>query len=113
MNATATAHCVVDAQRRCAHVLHAISARDDAQSGGSIVPLSRTTTDHEEIRNWVEERGGMPAAVKATERRGDPGILRIDFPGYSGEGRLDRIEWDEFFRKFDESGLAFVYQERT
>src|SRR4051794_11073762 len=72
-----------------------------------IVPLSKTTTDHEQIRSWVEERGGWPAAVKATERRGDPGILRIDFPGFSGEGRLERIDWDEFFRKFDESGLAF------
>lgn len=41
------------------------------------------------------------------------GASRIDFPGYSGEGKLDPISWDEFFEKFDESNLAFVYQEVT
>lgn len=75
-----------------------------------------TTTDHETIRKWVEERGGWPASVKRTRgQRGkdDPGIIRIDFPGYSGEGSLDRIGWDEFLKKFDENKLAFVYQEAT
>jgi hypothetical protein len=75
-----------------------------------------TTTDHEAIRRWVEERGGWPASVKRTrgERgKGDPGIIRIDFPGYSGEGSLDRIGWDEFFSKFDDNKLAFVCQEAT
>jgi hypothetical protein len=75
---------------------------------------SKTTTDHETIRSWVEERGGTPARVKNTERgSGDAGLLRIDFPGYSGEGKLEAIEWDEFFDKFEESQLAFVYQDKT
>ena len=26
---------------------------------------------------------------------------------------LEEIEWDEFFQKFDESDLAFLYQDRT
>lgn len=75
--------------------------------------LTRTTTDHEEIRRWVEERGGWPAEVARTERDGDTGIIRIDFPGYSGEGSLQRISWDDWFDKFDRSNLAFVYQEET
>ncbi len=29
---------------------------------------SNTTTDHDEIRKWVEERGGSPAIVKAQSR---------------------------------------------
>ncbi len=28
---------------------------------------TRTTTDHDEIRRWVEEHGGTPASVKGTE----------------------------------------------
>lgn len=75
--------------------------------------LSRTTTDHDEIRRWVEERGGTPAEVASTAREGEPGILRIDFPGYSGEGKLQGLDWDTWFQKFDRSGLAFVFQETT
>lgn len=75
---------------------------------------SQTTTDHEAIRGWVEERGGWPAEVESTARgEGDTGIIRIDFPGFSGEGQLRRIDWDEWFDKFDGSGLAFVYQDTT
>lgn len=73
-----------------------------------------STTDHEEIRAWVEKRGGKPATVKGTgSKKDDTGILRIDFPGYSGEDSLEEISWDEFFSKFDESGLQFLYQEKT
>ncbi len=75
---------------------------------------SRTTIDHDEIRRWAEERGAVPSAVIGTSRRGqDPGIIRLDFPGYSGEGKLEEISWDEFFEKFDENGLALVYQQET
>jgi hypothetical protein len=73
---------------------------------------SHVTTDHEEIRRWVQERGGHPAIVKGTESR-DSALLRIDYPGFSGEERLEQISWDEFFRVFDENKLAFLYQERT
>jgi hypothetical protein len=76
--------------------------------------VSNTTTDHETIRQWTEERGGSPAAVEGTSRgEGDPGMIRIDFPGYSGEGKLRPISWDEWFGKFDASGLALVYEDTT
>ncbi len=74
---------------------------------------SRTTRDHDTIRRWAEERGGYPATVERTERGGEPGVLRIDFPGYSGEESLERISWEEFFRKFDEKNLVFLYQDET
>jgi hypothetical protein len=73
---------------------------------------SNTTTDHEEIRRWVEEHGGKPARVKGTGDGDDPGMLRIDFPGGAGEDRLEHISWDDWFQKFDENGLAFLYQEK-
>src|SRR5579884_2816561 len=74
---------------------------------------SKTTRDHEEIRRWAEERGGKPSHVKSTESGEDIGILRIDFPGYSGEGSLEPIGWDDWFEKFDERNLALLYQEET
>jgi len=72
---------------------------------------SQTTTDHDTIRKWAEQRRGRPATVRATEEDGHAGILRIDFG--PKEEALEEIEWSEFFRKFDESGLAFLYQDRT
>jgi hypothetical protein len=74
---------------------------------------SKVTTNHDEIRRWVEKRGGHPARVKDTERRGSTGLLRIDYPGYSGGDTLEEISWDEFFEGFDENNLAFLYQEKT
>lgn len=71
------------------------------------------TTDHETIRRWVEQRKGHPATVKATKEGDEPGLLRIDFPDYSGERTLEAISWEEFFDKFDREHLAFLYQEET
>ena len=74
---------------------------------------AKATIDHDEIRAWVEERGGCPARVKRSGRGGDPGILRIDYTGYSGKDTLEKIPWDEFFRWFDENELAFLHQDTT
>lgn len=46
---------------------------------------AKKSTKREEIRKWVEQRGGKPATVKRTADHDDLGLLRIDFPGYSGE----------------------------
>ena len=73
---------------------------------------TKTTTDHDEIRRWVEEHGGKPASVRGTENGGGPGVLRIDFPGGAGEDQLEHIGWDDWFQKFDSENLAFLYQER-
>lgn len=77
-------------------------------SGGTII-----TTDHDEIREWAEARGAKPAAVAGTGKKGQTGLLRLDFPGYSGGGSLEEISWEEFFEKFDEQGLALLHQETT
>lgn len=73
---------------------------------------AKTTTDHKEIQKWAEERQGKPSSVKGTEGKGNAGLLRINFPGYK-EGSLDDISWEDFFAKFDENKLAFLYQEKT
>lgn len=69
---------------------------------------SHKTTDHDEIRKWAEARDGHPAKV---DTGGKGGILRIDFG--EPEDNLTLIEWDEFFKIFDENKLDFLYQEET
>jgi hypothetical protein len=71
------------------------------------------TTDHEVIGRWAEERGVKPARVVGTGANGDVGLIRLMFPGTGGarNENLEEISWDDWFRKFDESGLAFVYDE--
>lgn len=56
---------------------------------------------------------GCPLTREATASSGDPGILRTDFPGYSGEESLTEISWDDWFRKFDDKDLVLLYQETT
>ena len=72
---------------------------------------TQSTRDHDTIRRWAEERDGRPASVRGTGDGEDAGILRIDFPGGAGEDQLEHIGWDEWFRKFDENDLEFLYQE--
>lgn len=74
---------------------------------------AQITTDPDEIRHWVQERGGYPATVNGTGDSENAGVLRIDYPGFSGEGTLQRITWEEFFDKFDQADLVFLYQEET
>lgn len=69
---------------------------------------SHTTRDHDTIRTWAEARDGHPAKV---DTGGKGGILRIDFG--EPEENLTRIDWDEFFRIFDDNGLEFLYQDET
>lgn len=66
-------------------------------------------TDHDEIRSWAEKNGGRPAAVKDTGKKGDPGVLRLDF-GEADEG-LEEISWDDWFAAFDENKLALLRSE--
>ncbi len=72
---------------------------------------AKTTTDHNEIRAWVESRDGRPAKVKCVGEQEGEGILRIDFPGGAGEESLEPIPWEEFFDIFESRNLAFLYQE--
>jgi hypothetical protein len=73
---------------------------------------TRVTTDHEEIRRWVEEHGGQPAMVRGTRDESGSGVLRIDFPGGAGEDDLEPVSWDEWFEVFDNNNLGFLYQEQ-
>lgn len=74
---------------------------------------AKTTVDHDEIRQWVESRGGKPTTIEGTPKEGEEaGLLRIDFPTGATNPPLEPVSWDDFFEKFDEAGLAFVYQDQ-
>jgi hypothetical protein len=66
------------------------------------------TTDHKQIRQWIEERGGHPSRVKGAD---EGGLLRVDFG--KPEDALEEIDWDDFFQIFDKNKLAFLYQDET
>jgi hypothetical protein len=72
----------------------------------------RVLTDHEEIRQWAESRQAQPSCVKGTEGNGGSCLLRLDFPGYSGEDSLQAISWDQWFKVFDQRKLALVLEDK-
>jgi hypothetical protein len=82
-------------------------SRGGERTGGG----ARTTTDHDEIREWAEAHGGKPAAVARTHKGGDVGIVRIMFPDApnSEHAALTEIGWDEFFAEFEQRKLALLY----
>lgn len=69
--------------------------------------------DHDEIRRWAEARKAKPARVKGTGGKNDPGMIRLDLPGFTGSESLQPISWDEWFKAFDENGLALLVQDKT
>ena len=71
---------------------------------------SLVTRNHEVIRQWAEERGASPATIPGAQGETRPRVLRLNFPGYGGEG-LEKISWEEWFEPFDERNLAFHFQE--
>jgi hypothetical protein len=107
------------APERATHVVHkkaapAKSAKSTAHHEESSMArtASKTTTDHDAIRKWAEKRGGHPTSVTGTEHgKEGAGILRLDF-GVKDE-KLQPVDWDAFFDKFEESKLAFLYQDKT
>jgi hypothetical protein len=79
--------------------------------GGAAHPLM----DHEEIQQWAEDRGAVPTCVRGTggRARRDTGMIRLEFPRFGEEPKLQPISWDDWFQKFDDSGLAVMVQDET
>lgn len=79
-------------------------------------------TDHQEIRDWAAARAGFPAVVDISPAGGTQPMLRLVFGqhAYEDQDRADRpvnaggydlVEWDEWFKLFDEHKLALVVAE--
>lgn len=65
-----------------------------------------TTTNHDEIRNWVQTRSGRPSRVNGGR---DGGLLGTGDPEESPE----EISWRDFSEIFDRRKLAFLDQDET
>jgi len=69
------------------------------------------TTDHDEIRRWVEDVGGRPVQVRIAGADSVVGVLGIDLPGGARDEKLEPISWEDWFGQFDDAGLALLYEE--
>jgi hypothetical protein len=70
-----------------------------------------TTRDHDVIRKWAAARGAQPASTARAEERGT-GVLRLAIPGGRESRPIKPIDWNDWFRAFDERSLCFVYEEQ-
>lgn len=78
-----------------------------------------TLTDHEAIRDWAAARMGSPAVIDTSIAPGTQPQLHLVFDqaAYQDQDRAERpanaggvelVEWDEWFKLFDEAELALV-----
>lgn len=65
----------------------------------------RVATSRERIVDWAEAHGAVPVRV---ERADDP--TGLDLVTDPGEGDGERVDWDEFFDRFDSQRLALYYR---
>ena len=72
---------------------------------------TKTTTDHDTVREWVEARDAVPAHATTTGDEGDLDIVGIDFTELESDANLEDVSWDDFFEKFESAGLAFRYRD--
>ena len=72
----------------------------------------KTTDNHASIKNWVEERDGIPAMLEGIADKSKAGqMLRINF--HDKKEILNNISWDVFFEIFDENNFQLLYDDRT
>lgn len=73
--------------------------------------MANQTIDHDTIRAWVEEHGGQPALTRRVPEVPDKGDLSLEFLADGQEPELITISWADFFQRFEDEHLAFVYEE--
>lgn len=74
---------------------------------------TQQTHNHQTIKDWAEERDGVPAKVKGTGGDQAEGLLRIHFPKKSPNNEeFEVIEWDDFFANFEKNNLDVILQDK-
>jgi hypothetical protein len=66
-----------------------------------------TTTDHQEIRQWVEARGGTPTARRGVGTADASTELGIDFSPNPVDDGIKHVSWADWFAQFEHADLAF------
>jgi hypothetical protein len=76
---------------------------------------SKTTTNHDDIRQWAEAHGGRPACIEGTGGKHDAGMLRLMFPNtaQANDDNLREMSWADWLRAFDANELALVYDDAS
>jgi hypothetical protein len=75
------------------------------------MPNTKITKDHKLIKEWVVSRGGIPGRVLEKETLTDEnGVLDIKFPERT-DNKVIPITWNEFFTRFEQSNLAFLFED--
>ncbi len=72
---------------------------------------SRITADHDEIRSWVEDRGGTPVRARPSGAPEELGVPEIDFLHGRGDRSLEPVDWDQWFEMFDMYELAVLFRD--
>lgn len=67
------------------------------------------TTDHEEIRKWIEEKKGEPGIIRGISGSDGQGILTVVFGPPTPD--IQVISWQEFFDTFEDQQLRFRYED--
>ncbi|RJQ26501.1 hypothetical protein C4577_03285 [Candidatus Parcubacteria bacterium] len=74
------------------------------------------TVDHQEIVNWAKKHNALPEVIDDPDAGSDDIGIRLDIAGraddqYLSTDRISKlISWSDFFDKFEEMKLAFVYK---
>ncbi len=78
-----------------------------------MVAQGKLTTDKEKIKQWIQTYKGWPAIKLMETADSIETVLAIVFPGGEGDHVIRRLSWEEFFQKFDQLKLVFLYEEAT
>lgn len=70
------------------------------------------TRSHDVIEHWAHERGATPATVPNDKHDGYLGVMRLNFPGYGGQGLIP-TSWQEWFKTFDHGDMVFLFQQKV
>lgn len=75
------------------------------------------TTDHQKIKQWAEKHQARPVLIDDPNAGADDPMIRLDFPGSFdnqdiADSKTHEIDWDQFFKLFEELNLAFVLSDQ-
>ena len=76
------------------------------------MPISGPTTNHQEIRNWAQTHHLVPAELLPAIVNCEPAHLRLTRHEVArSQPDIRIVSWEDFFAKFDQMGLALVYND--
>lgn len=70
--------------------------------------MSKTLTNHEEIKSWAKKNDMKPATVRDENESVDTSLLRFTD---GGEENLHNINWEHFFELFEQNKLAVIVED--